>query len=198
MPERVDRRAVARRHGGNAGRLLGAAACVLASPVFIAVIVIEGAFQSAIVGSLGLGAALGGLVWIWRADRVPSMAEMARQGLTEEVVYRATRCLQFEVPRDDNPLFLVELDSGEALCLGRKWLPGSERFPCTEFVAVRRKADREVIALRCSGIPLEIEAVKAFAADQPGLRLPASGDVLPAGAYEETKRHLPDGRCSTG
>ena len=156
MPERVDREAVKKANYGALGRLLGAAACLVGSPCFIGMIVVEGPILQKALGAAGVVAALVGLVLIFRADRFQPPAELAAQGLTEDVSYRATRCVQLEDLGEHGPLYVVELDSGEALYVGGQWLLDYEpfededdpaenaprRFPCTEFVAVRRKDSR--------------------------------------------------------
>jgi hypothetical protein len=210
MPERVDRKALKRANHGALWRLLGAAACLVGSPCFIGKVVVEGPILQGALGAAGVLAALAGLVLIFRADRYQQPSELAAKGLTEEVAYRATRCLQLEDLGDHGPLYVVQLDSGEALYVGGQWLmdyepfedeedpaeKGPRRFPCTEFILVRRKDSREVLDLHCSGTPFAPESVRQWRFDLPGLEeLPESGDVLPVGMYDDLLQRLPVGRA---
>lgn len=208
MSERVDREALKRHSHAEQWRFMGAVALFLAAPVLIGVIVLEGPWSQAVGWVVGLIALVVGAGFLWWLTREPSLEQQARRGLTDDVAYRAKRCLQLEDVGDHGPLYLVELDSGEALYVGGQWLAHLEpvddepdpaenaprRFPCTEFVAVRRKTDREILDLRCGGQPLHPEAIKKFFDELPGFEVPESGDVLPSGAYEDLKRRLPEGR----
>jgi hypothetical protein len=70
------------------------------------------------------------------------------------------------------------------------------RFPCREFILVRRKDSREVLDLHCSGTPFAPESVRQWRFDLPGLEeLPESGDVLPVGMYDDLLQRLPVGRA---
>lgn len=165
MPERVDRAALKKASHGNQWRLIGAAACLVSSPCFIGMIVTEASLLPRAIGAAGIVIALAGLVLIFRADRYRPPAELAAHGLTEDIPYRATRYFQLEDLGDHGPLYVIELDSGEVLYVGGQWLMdyeafedgdepsehASRRFPCTEFVAVRRKdepRDRRPALLR--------------------------------------------------
>jgi hypothetical protein len=209
VPQRVDREALKKARHGDQWRLIGAAACLVSSPCFISMIVTEPSLLPRAIGATGIVVALVGLVLIFRADRYRPPAELAKAGLTEEVAYRATRCFQLEDLGDHGPLYVLELESGEALYAGGQWLMDYEafededdpaenaprRFPCTEFVAVRRKDSREIVDLRCSGTPMEPDSVRQWRFDLPDLEhLPETGDVLPVGMYEDLLRRLPVGR----
>lgn len=209
MPERVDRETLKKASHADQWRLIGAAACLVSSPCFISMIVTEAALLPRAIGASGIVAALVGLVLIFRADRYRPPAELVRAGLTEDVAYSATKCFQLEDVGDHGPLYVILLESSEALFMGGQWLgeweafqdeeepseSGARRFPCTEFVVVRRKETREVVDLRCSGKALEPEAIRRWDFARPArAELPVTGDVLPVGAFEELLRLLPPGR----
>jgi hypothetical protein len=208
MPERVDREALKKASHADQWRLIGAAACLVSSPCFISMIVTEAALLPRVLGAAGIVGALVGLVLIFRADRYRPPTELEQAGLTVDVPYSASRCLQLEEVGDYGPLYLIRLGSGEALFMGGQWLAEWEayedaeepsenaprRFPCTEFVVVRRKDTREVVDLHCSGTALEPEAVRRWDFERPDrVELPVTGDILPAGAFEDLLQHLPTG-----
>jgi hypothetical protein len=52
--------------------------------------------------------------------------------------------------------------------------------------------------IQCSGVVVEPEAVKKFFTAVRGLHVPADGEILPAGTYQQFLRDLPAGSASEG
>jgi len=108
---------------------------------------------------------------IWLADRgrfpqgrSPSLDEMARAGLLEEIAFTAGRAFAVDESEDEGPHYFIELLDGAVLYLRGQYLDDygpdvadSRRFPCTSFRLVRHKPSGEFVDVHCDGAPLEPE-----------------------------------------
>jgi hypothetical protein len=164
---------------------------------FLLVIVMAGLIAAAMV-LFSPGKPLGG------APSVEQLAqELEAQGLLTSQPFSAIRAFEVEEFEDEGLHYYLELSDGRVLFMTGQYLydyepidqtddgePEPRRFPCTNFVVRRHRAERYVVDIQCAGHTLEPELrAPPFGEDvwREGA-LPEDGAIIMDATYDEIKR----------
>jgi hypothetical protein len=181
--------------------LLGAFRVSAAAPplliAFVLVLVMVGLIAAAMV-LFSPGKPLGG------APSVEQLAqELEAQDLLTSKQFSVTRAFEVEEFEDEGLHYYLELSDGRVLFMTGQYLydyepidetgdggPDPRRFPCTDFVVRRHRAEGYVVDIQCGGHILEPEVTAPpFGEDvwrEGGI--PPDGAILMNASYDEIKR----------
>lgn len=124
-----------------------------------------------------------------------------RDDLVSEI-YHARRALELRDLGTGDGWYLIELDTGQVLCLWDNQpsgplgidpgSPEARRFPCTEFTVIRHSVENFITVVICAG-----QVIKPVTVPLPDhfddwlyTHLPKDGDVVPDKSFDEMQEEV--------